>query len=119
MGQKATSKLHPRLRILFGDHIALGPGKADLLSVIAETGSIRRAAQRLDMSYMRAWKLVQTMNACFGEPLVIVARGGTLHGGARLSLTGQKALALYRKMEESFLKQNENNWRQFRQMMRS
>jgi hypothetical protein len=64
-----TAKLLPRLRIVWTKEVALGPGKADLLTLVGETGSIRDAAQRMRMSYMRAWKLIQTMNACFCEPL--------------------------------------------------
>src|SRR5262245_5104536 len=63
-------QLVPRLRVLCGEDVALGPGKVDLLVLIDQTGSIREAAERMGMSYMRAWKLVKTMNACFKEPLV-------------------------------------------------
>lgn len=59
-----------------GEDIAIGPGKADLLSAIAETGSIAAAGRRLDMSYRRAWLLVETMNRCFRAPLVEAAKGG-------------------------------------------
>src|SRR5436190_3906502 len=52
-------RLRPRLRVLRGQEIVLGPGKADLLDAIARTGELRRAAGELNMSYMRAWKLVQ------------------------------------------------------------
>jgi molybdate transport system regulatory protein len=51
------------------------------------------------MSYMRAWTLVKTMNAAFREPLVTLARGGAAHGGATLTPTGARVLALYRRME--------------------
>ena len=64
------------MRVLCGDDIALGPGKVDLLALIGETGSIREAAERMGMSYMRAWTLIKTVNACFREPLVMASRGG-------------------------------------------
>lgn len=89
----------PRLRILYGAEIALGPGKARLLQAIADLGSLSAAARELDMSYMRAWRLVHTMNACFREPLVELSRGGREQGGAILTPTGIQALALYREME--------------------
>jgi hypothetical protein len=60
----------PRIRVRRGDEIALGPGKVALLEAIHSGGSLTVAARGLGMSYMRAWKLVQTMNACFREPLV-------------------------------------------------
>src|SRR2546430_6328438 len=69
-------RLRPRMRVLCGEVIALGPGKVDLLALIGETGSIREAAERMGMSYMRAWKLIKTMNACFKKPLVEAGRGG-------------------------------------------
>ncbi|HEV7784864.1 MAG TPA: LysR family transcriptional regulator, partial [Thermoanaerobaculia bacterium] len=100
----AAQTLRPRLRILHHEAIALGPGKADLLEAIARAGTLAEAAKALDMSYMRAWKLLQTMNACFREPLVTTARGGSVHGGAVLTETGRTALALYRRMEAESLK---------------
>lgn len=92
---KALPQLQPRFRIRLGDDVAFGPGKADLLRGIAETGSIAVAAQRLEMSYMRAWTLVQTMNACFREPLVVTTRGGRERGGATLTATGAEVIARY------------------------
>ncbi len=95
--------LLPRLRVLCGAEIALGPGKARLLETIAELGSLSAAARRLDMSYMRAWRLVHTMNACFREPLVELSRGGREQGGAALTATGWRALELYREVERRCL----------------
>jgi molybdate transport system regulatory protein len=85
-----------RVRILLGSTVAIGPGKADLLAAIAETGSISAAARRMRMSYRRAWLLVQTMNECFAEPLVAAAKGGASGGGASLTETGWSVLARYR-----------------------
>lgn len=89
----------PRLRILFGDAIAIGPGKADLLDAIAQTGSIAAGGRQLGMSYRRAWLLVETMNRSFNTPLVAAAKGGQRGGGARLTATGADVLARYRAME--------------------
>jgi molybdate transport system regulatory protein len=91
--------VHPRFRIECGKEIAFGPGKADLLELIAETGSIGKAASRMKMSYMRAWSLVQTMNRCFKKPLILATHGGEGGGGAELTETGRQILALYRELE--------------------
>jgi molybdate transport system regulatory protein len=91
--------LHPRFRIVCGKEIAFGPGKADLLELIAETGSIGKAASRMQMSYMRAWSLVQTMNRSFKKPPVVATHGGEGGGGAELTETGRQILALYRQLE--------------------
>ncbi len=89
-----------RLRVVLEPDIAIGPGKADLLEGIGETGSIAAAGRRMGMSYKRAWLLVETMNHCFREPLVRTSRGGSAKGGAVLTLAGAEVLALYRRMEE-------------------
>lgn len=78
----------------------LGPGKADLLERIGQTGSIAAAGRSMSMSYKRAWMLVETMNAAFREPLVESSRGGAKGGGARLTEAGAEVLSNYRKLEE-------------------
>ena len=53
---KPRPVLKTRFRVLSGEAIALGPGKVELLRLIAATGSLRQAAAGMDMSYMRAWE---------------------------------------------------------------
>ena len=52
-----NDRLEPRIRILLGSSIAIGPGKAALLAAIGEMGSIAAAGRRMGMSYRRAWLL--------------------------------------------------------------
>jgi len=99
--------------------VALGPGKAELLALVAETGSISEAARRMEMSYMRAWTLIQTMNRCFKEPLVTSARGGKRGGGAALTPTGRQALKLYRQMEATGLAAAADPWKAFHKLLAS
>lgn len=77
----------------------MGPGKADLLEGIAETGSIAAAGRRMGMSYRRAWMLVEQMNRMFAVPLVDAAKGGAGGGGAVLTAEGQRIVAAYRRLE--------------------
>ena len=88
-----------RLRIVLEEDGAIGPGKADILDGIRETGSIAAAGRRMGMSYKRAWSLVERMNRSFREPLVSTSRGGHSKGGAALTGTGEQVLALYRRIE--------------------
>lgn len=88
-----------RFRLILGRSIAIGPGKADLLAAVAETGSISAAGRSMGMSYKKAWYLIDTMNRCFHEPLVIANKGGSDRGGARLTSMGERVLALYRTIE--------------------
>ncbi|MEX2455291.1 MAG: ModE family transcriptional regulator [Rhodospirillaceae bacterium] len=89
----------PNLRILLGKTIAIGPGKAELLALIDEHGSISAAAREMGMSYRRAWTLVETMNRTFREPVVAAATGGKGGGGAAVTVFGREALRRYREME--------------------
>jgi molybdate transport system regulatory protein len=88
-----------RVRLLQGEEIALGPGKADLLDAIRHSGSISGAAKALGMSYRRAWLLVETMNHCFEPPLVSSAKGGKGGGGAEVTEEGLRLLAAFRRMQ--------------------
>lgn len=77
----------------------LGPGKAELLERIRDTGSISAAGRAMKMSYKRAWMLVEEMNAAFRDALVDSTRGGPNGGGARLTAAGQAVLTQYRSLE--------------------
>ncbi len=89
------------LRLVLAPEVAIGPGKADLLEAIAETGSIAAAGRKLAMSYKRAWHLVETLNRAFAEPLVQASRGGSGHGGAVLTPLGAEVLEAYRRIERA------------------
>ncbi len=88
-----------RLRIVLEPGVALGPGKADLLAGIVETGSIAASGRRLGMSYKRAWQLVEELNRTFREPLVGTAKGGAQGGGAHLTPLGEEVLRRLRAMQ--------------------
>ena len=91
------------MRLVLGRDVAIGPGKADLLEGIAETGSIAAAGRRMGMSYRRAWLLVDAMNKCFALPLVEAAKGGPKGGRAALTAAGMDVLKRFRSIEQKAL----------------
>jgi molybdate transport system regulatory protein len=93
----ATIKL--KIQLYCGEEIAMGPGKADLLDAIGAHGSISAAARAMDMSYRRAWLLVDTMNRCWREPIVETSPGSSHGGGARVTAFGDEILAHYRALQ--------------------
>jgi molybdate transport system regulatory protein len=108
---KPALQIKITLRILCGDEIAMGPGKADLLEAVAQTGSISAAARAMGMSYRRAWLLVDVMNRCWSTPLVETMPSGNARSGARLSETGHQVIAHYRALQASAEKvENTQNW---------
>ncbi len=97
----------------------LGPGKADLLEAIRRRGSLRAAAAELEMSYMRAWNLVQTMNRAFRDRVVETERGGAGRGHALLTRTGVLVLAAYREMERAGRSAARDSFRRLVRQLRS
>jgi molybdate transport system regulatory protein len=87
------------IRVRVASTSAIGPGKADLLEAIGETGSLAAATRRMQISYRRSWDLVQSLNQSFRAPLVDLVKGGRAGGGAHLTGMGREVLALYRRME--------------------
>lgn len=77
----------------------IGPGKVALLEQIAATGSISGAGRALGMSYRRAWRLVEQLNAMFDRPVVTAQPGGSGGGGAALTAFGRELVGGYRAIE--------------------
>jgi molybdate transport system regulatory protein len=98
-----------KLQVMCGDEIAMGPGKADLLEAIGREGSISAAARALGFSYRRAWLLVDAMNRCWREPLVL-ARGGS--AGAQVTPLGAQVLAQYRQLQGTVEQGSGSAWAQ-------
>ena len=91
------------IQVSFRHAVGFGPGKAKLLIAIAETGSISAAALRRDMSYRRAWELVEELNARFAQPIVLTQSGGNAGGGAAVTALGFELLRRYREMDAKVL----------------
>nr|WP_210290102.1 LysR family transcriptional regulator [Rhizobium skierniewicense] len=88
------------LRIDFPPADRLGRGKIQLMEFIVSTGSISAAGRAMDMSYRRAWLLVDALNHMFNEPVIESQRGGSQGGGAALTDFGRALLDRYRGMEQ-------------------
>ena len=91
--------LKPVLRIDFPDVDRLGRGKIMLLELIVETGSISAAGRAMDMSYRRAWLLVDALNQMFSTPVVESRHGGKQGGGAAVTEFGMQLITRFRTME--------------------
>src|SRR5271157_3026813 len=122
MAGKSSAKapvLKPRLRVTCGKDIALGPGKMELLALLVETGSLNEAARRMNMSYMRAWKLVKTMENCFRQPVVVAERGSKSGGPMKVAGTGRRALAFYQQMKRKESKTVKAAWQRMQQLLQT
>lgn len=103
---------HIKSRIWIGSSkgMLLGEGRIALLREIEKHGSISKAAKAMEMSYKKAWRLVDEMNKNANKPLVQQKIGGKGGGGTVLSEAGVKAIRIYTELKEkerAFLKEQE------------
>lgn len=96
---KARPEVRFRMRIRKGGTVALGPGKVELLEAVREHGSISAAARSLDMSYRRAWLLIDELNQSLKSPATVSEQGGQSGGGCVLTPVGENIVRLYRDVE--------------------
>ena len=104
MTEKNANELKVILRIDFPGDTRLGRGKVQLMEHIRNTGSISAAGRAMDMSYRRAWLLVDEMNRMFRMPVVESQRGGKQGGGAALTAFGIDLLARMNAVQETVVK---------------
>src|ERR1700759_3223046 len=90
--QKSSARPLPSLsvRIDLDTEGRIGPGKIALLENIQKHGSISAAGRAMDMSYKRAWDLVDEINSLCGQAAVERQTGGKQGGGAALTPLGEK-----------------------------
>jgi len=91
------------MRLDFPDRHRLGRGKIELLEHIREEGSISAGGRAMEMSYRRAWILVDEMNRMFLQPVVTTQRGGSQGGRAVLTPFGEELVSRFRAMESECL----------------
>ncbi|AXT62342.1 LysR family transcriptional regulator [Aquimarina sp. AD10] len=89
-----------RIWIESQDRVFLGEGRVRLLKAISKQGSLSKAASSLDMSYKKAWNLLDSMNKTAKQPLVITATGGKGGGGAKLTEYGEKVIDTFESINK-------------------
>ena len=83
------------IKVDLGEGRQIGPGKIALLKAIERERSIAGAARALEMSYRRAWLLVDEMNRDLAAPVVETRIGGRQRGGAVLTELGADLIELF------------------------
>jgi molybdate transport system regulatory protein len=88
-----------RFRIDFTENSNLGPGKIALLEGIRTYRSVSEAARRMNISYRRAWLLLDSLNKSFDMPATVNSVGGRGGGGAEITPFGVLLIESYREVE--------------------
>jgi len=83
--------------VVFADDVKLGDGRAQLLELIDELGSLRKAVARLEMSYRNAWGYLRDLEQAAGFKLLERHAGGGPGGGMRLTKRGKDFVVKYRR----------------------
>ncbi len=97
-----TKDLSIHIKIWFekkGESV-IGPGRMAILEAIDQTGSLTQATEMCNISFRKAWKLINEINDKMEQPVISTARGGKGGGGGTtLTEYGKKLLKQYRKIQ--------------------
>ena len=100
----------------FGEALKFGDGRAHLLELIEQRGSLRRAAEELEMSYRNAWGYLRELEQAAGFKFVERVAGGGPDSGMRLTEPGKRFLRRYRTfrsaLEDSMTRHFEQSFKQ-------
>ena len=99
MKKKSTYTVKNRIWIEGDEGTFLGNGRIQLLDKIHQTGSIKKAAEELKMSYRKAWSLLDSMNRQAKDAYIVKSTGGDGGGGTVVTEAGLKAIEKFRELD--------------------
>ena len=94
-------KIKSRIWIESKNHVLLGEGRVQLLKAIDETGSLSKAAKSLNLSYKKAWQLLDSVNKSAKKPVTINSIGGKGGGGAELTVYGKSLIRAFDEINKN------------------
>ena len=77
------------------DGVLISEGRVQLLKTIEQTGSLNKAAKTMNISYQKAWKLLDVTNKSSNNRLIETKIGGSKGGGTTLTLYGKNLIEAY------------------------
>ena len=86
-----------KIWVVFDDQVKFGDGRAQLLELVDELGSLKKAVARIGMSYRSAWGYLKELERTAGFQFLERTPGGGAGGGTRLTAKGRRFLARYRR----------------------
>ena len=79
----------------------MGTGPLRLLEKIRQHKSINKAAKSMNLSYVKALKMLNRLEACLDKRMLIRTRGGNKRGGAQLTPYAEKYIDHYVELEKN------------------
>ena len=89
-----------KIWVVFSDQVKFGDGRAELLDLVAELGSLKKAVAKIGMSYRNAWGYLRELEEAAGFLFLERKPGGGPEGGTRLTPKGRLFLARYRRFRK-------------------
>lgn len=97
----ATLPLRPSVRLrLAKDDTFFGPGVAEFLTLVDQSGSMQTACKQMEMSYSKGWKIIKKAEQYLGCSLIESKSGGASGGSSHLTAKAKDLLARYLGMEK-------------------
>lgn len=88
-------KIRSRIWIETGGNVLVGEGRIRLLKAIEKEGSLSKAAKSIDMSYRKAWILLDAINKSAKKEVVTKTVGGHQGGGTLVTPYGKKLIVAF------------------------
>lgn len=86
---------------LYANGVTFDEDDVSLLRAIKSAGSLNGAVERLDRSYSREHKRINTLESVFGT-LVDPERGGSTGGGSEITPRAQRLIARFERLKTEF-----------------
>jgi len=90
-----------RIWIEAGENVLIGEGRVRLLKAIDETGSLSKAAKSINISYKKAWKLIDSVNKSAKKPVIKSSVGGKGGGGAEITDYGKSLINAFDEINKN------------------
>ena len=94
------ASLCPRSKVWLerGGQVVLSDWRVELLEAIEATGSLARAAERLEVPYRTAWYKLKEIERRLGVRLLETQSGGADGGGSQLTAEARQMVARFRRL---------------------
>lgn len=88
-------KIKSKIWIETNNGILLSEGRVQLLKMIDETGSLNKASKALNISYQKAWRLIDDVSKTTKQPIIETKIGGAKGGGTVLTTYGKSLIVIF------------------------
>lgn len=98
--EEARECWYPLVKLQIAKNVRfLGPGCRDLLRLVHRHGSVRLACEEMEMSYSKAWRILNTLEKEAGFPVLCRKTGGKSGGESTLTHQGEELLRRFEDYE--------------------